>query len=234
MNRLRHLSVLFLAALFALTMAPVAAQEEATSALDDVTQLEGIEAAVGRSYSIDFEALMAITPEAGADDPFATMEGIVFLFMTALEFDSDDNAEAAFDLVKEEGASSFEGDFEGEDVEFIEGEIEGLGDNAWGIDVVSTSGDTEGVYRIAYAQEDEYLFAVITVATTEDGVTNNDVLLEYLVDEGDKGDDVEFNADGGSTGGLWDFFPDDDNDALEGVIPSGDETLFPVEEDEAE
>ena len=89
-------------------------------------------------------------------------------------------------------------------------------------------------YRIVIAQEDEYLFLSMAVSLTEDGNESADDLADYLVNEGEESDDdPEFEVSGSSTGGLWGFFPDDDEDFIGDLVPAGDEITFPVpDEDE--
>ena len=233
MARVRQILVVFLAAMMAMTTVPAVAQDEETGPLDDLTQLEGIEAAVSRSYSIeDLFEIFAATPEEGDADPLAEFDGPLFVIMQVLKFDSSDNAEAAYNLVRDEGGASFVASIEDAETEFSEDEIDDLGDRAFGINLHSTAEGEEGYYRIAFAQDDEFVFVVTTVALTEGGIENNDDLLEHMVNDGEESDDdEEFVEEGGSTGGLWGYFPDDDHEALEELIPGGDEILFPIPDD---
>lgn len=234
MARFRRVAVLLLVAMMTTSMIPAVAQDEAVGPLDDLTQLDGIEAAVGRSYSIeDLFAIFAATPEEGVADPLAEFDGPLFVIMQVLKFDSSDNAEAAFNLVKDEGGASFAASIEDAETEVSEDEIDDLGDRAFGIDLHSTAEGEEGYYRVAFAQDDEFVFVVITVAVSEGGIEHNDDLLDYMVNDGEQSDDdEEFLEAGGSTGGLWEIFPDEDHEAFEGLIPIGDEILFPIPDDQ--
>src|SRR5680860_417422 len=124
MKHIRRVLLLLMTALLAVTLVPAAAQDEAAGPLDDLSQLEGIESAVNRSYSVDFAALMSITPEDPDADPFAGLEGAWLVFMQVIRFDNDDNAEAAYNLVKDEGGESFAASVEGDQTEFSEGDID--------------------------------------------------------------------------------------------------------------
>jgi hypothetical protein len=225
--------VLLLAAVTALTLVPAAAQDEEAGPFDDVSQLEGIEEAVARTYSIDFEALMSVTPEDPEADPFADLEGPVFIFVEAIQFEDDSAAEDAFDLFRDEAVDSMAESEEGVEAEFTEEEIDDLGDQAMAIDMETVEEGEESFLRISIAQQDEYLLMAMTLGTTDDSTENNDALLEYLVDEGEAGGDVEFDESGSSTGGLFDFFPDDDHESLGGLVVSTDQILFPVPDEDA-
>lgn len=235
MNHLRRFTVFAVAMLMSLSLVPVAAQDEETAPLDDISQLDGIEDGVARSWSIDFEALMAeatIDPNS-TDDPFADMTGLFFLYGAVMKFDDDGHAGDAYDQLHDLDESEWAADLtDGAEVEIED--VDDLGEQAFTVSAVNPEAEDEGVYRLVFAQEDEFLFVTMSISLSDDGDSSADDLAGYLVDDGEESrDDADFNEDGGSTGGLWGFFPDDDEDFLEGVVPAGDEITFPVPDDEA-
>lgn len=234
MHQLRKRAFLLLATLFALALAPASAQDDVHGSLEDVSQLEGIESAVSRSWTFDFEAMVPQTPDgASGDDPFAGMDGTIFLTGVVMEFSGDAEAERAFDLYRDTLTGEF-ATYEDEGQEIAWAEIDGLGDNAWGVDIHSTAEGTEGYYRYLMVQEHAQFFVVVTAATSEDATASADSLASYLVEEGEtSGDDVSFAGDGTSTGGNWGFFPEGDHESLTGLVPAADEVLYPAPDENA-
>ncbi len=225
MSRLKLLLSLFAMLGLALSAAPVAAQDEEPSALDDPSLLEGIELAVSRDWSVDFETMMMTSPEAEMD-----MSGLFLVSASVMQFDNDDNASAAYQLYLDEGVASITSDLlmEGEDAEITESEVD-LGDEAYQVDLVSTTAEEEGAFRVTFAREGNYVFLVFAIAMDADSASLATDILDYMVNEGEPSDgEGTFDEEGGSEGGLWDVFPANDHPALEGVIPSGDSIDYPV------
>ena len=225
MSRLKLLLSLFAMLGLALSAAPVAAQDEEPSALDDPSLLEGIELAVSRDWSVDFETMMMTSPEAEMD-----MSGLFLVSASVMQFDNDDNASAAYQLYLDEGVASITSDLlmEGEDAEITESEVD-LGDEAYQVDLVSTTAEEEGAFRVTFAREGNYVFLVFAIAMDADSTSLATDILDYMVNEGEPSDgEGTFDEEGGSEGGLWDVFPANDHPALEGVIPSGDSIDYPV------
>jgi hypothetical protein len=208
----------------ALSSAPVAAQDDEPSALDDPSLLEGIELAISRGWSVDFEVMMA-TPEAEMDQG-----GLFIVSAMAMRFDSDDNAAAAYEIYRTEGVASItaEMDVEGEEAEVTEAELD-LGDESYQVDMVATTEDSEGAYTVAFAREGNHVYIVFAISLDlESSVLATDI-LDYMVNEGEPADgEGTFNEDGSSEGGLWNVFPPDDHAALAGLVPGGDELAYPA------
>jgi hypothetical protein len=230
-DHLRRVTVLVMALMMGLALAPAAAQDEETGALEDISQLEGIEDGVARSWSIDYESLMA-EATIDAEDPFASIEGVFLLYGMVLQFDNDNHAEDAYQQLHDLDDDEWGSDFS-EDAEIIREDVDDLGDRAFSLEIADSASDSEGYYRLLFSQKDEYVFVAMALSLTEDGNASADDLADYLVNDGEaSNDDPEFNEDGSSTGGLWGFFPDDDDDLLGDLIPAGDEITFPVPDEE--
>ena len=234
-TRWRNLLALFAVLLLGAMMAsPAAAQDDLDDPLEDLESLPGIQNAVARIHTVDYEALMAGmagTPGAEAD-PFAAIDGILAINSAVLQFDNEDNASAAYDRVKDAGVAAMT---DGEGTVTSEGDIDDLGNKAWGANFTTQDEDLggEAFSRVTIAQDNEYVFLTVSISTTEDGAGKSEDVLKHLVNDGEaSGDDVSFSSQGGSTGGLWGFFPADDADIFEGLIPGGDEILYPEPDDD--
>ena len=200
------------------------AQNESEGPFADPTQLEGLEEAVRRTYTLNYSSLMSeASPNASGN--FEYQAGIQALFTAVYKFDSEDHAKESLDKAKaqieEEGIAG---------VEFEEVEMDDLNDDTLGL---TATADQEGagttVSTVVLTQEDDYLYLVFGIAIGTDTDVNGIVgdLVKYLIDE-DAGDgDPTFNDDGTSEGGIWDKFPDADHDLVKGLDPT-DEQVFPV------
>ena len=239
MQKLIRGSALLMVVLLAVVASrvPVAmAQDDGTteSAFDDLTQLEGLETAVQRDWSVDYEELLISMASPDANTEFTDIEypdGIQYLGAYVLRFDGDDNAEAAFTIAQEEvSAESIEGD---EFAAYEEIEVDDFGDNTLALGETledATMGSTSSV--IFLTQEGEYLYLTLAFSINEDINDQVSEIVRYMVDE-DAGDgDGEFNAAGTSEGGLWDKFPDADDELIGQDLIVYDYQLFPVPEEE--
>ncbi len=226
MTRLKLLLSLIAMLGLALSAAPVAAQDEEPSALDDPGLLEGIERAISRDWSVDF-ATMSGSPDAG--------EGGLFLVSASvMQFDTDDNASAAYALYLDEGVASITSELLAEEGSEITESESDLGDEGYQVDIVSTSEEDPGALRVTFAREGNMLYLVFGIAMDPESANLATDILDHMVNEGEPGEgDGTFNEDGGSEGGLWDVFPADDHPALAGLIPSGDEIVYPAPEEGA-
>ena len=234
MRKLIRLSALLLIMMLAIAgtrSSSVLAQDDATaesgSAFDDLTQLEGLEEAVGRTYSFDYEALMANASPEDFEN-FEYPEGIQYLSAIVLKFDSDDNAKAALDLAAEELPNAA-----GDDIELTEIEVDGFNDDTLALGATEEDEELGPTATTAIiTQEDEYLYLTIGVASGEgqDATETVSELAKQVID-GDTGGDATFNEDGTSEGGLWDKFPDAGSELVEGLVAT-DEQIFPEPEGE--
>jgi hypothetical protein len=232
MHRARVFVAVFLTSLLAGSVIPAAAQDEDSGAFD-FGSLEGIEAAVSRTWSIDFAAIRAAATPSEDFNVFAGSEGLLFMYGWVIEFDSDDNAAAAFDTFRESGPELILGDMDNAaDFTIEESELADIGDRALVFDVSGASEEEEAYFRYAFAQEGSYVLFAIGVATTPDTTgPTNDVLASMVNDGGKSEDDVTFDEAGGSTGGLWGFFPEAGADVLGDLIPLTDMVIYPAPEE---
>ncbi len=233
MSLLRRIACLLFALTLSLSVLPAFAQDDGESddPLDDPSQLEGIQYGVLRMWSVDYAALMAVTPEDEDEDVFASIEGPLYVGGMIIEFDGDDDAEAAYDLYASLDAEYFVEDTDEDPSSVDIFDIDDLGDDAFGIKFDAQTDTSSGPSAFTVAREDNYLVITISSANSIDDTGIEQELAEAIVDNLDDqsglGDVVE---DGTSSGGLWDAFPDDDDDMFGDLIAGGDSVIYPEEE----
>jgi hypothetical protein len=227
MPRIKPVALLLASILFALMLAPAAAQDtEPLDDLDDFAEVDGLEYAVSRIWMVDFETMLAASPAAGMAAP-----DLFFTMAMVWRMDSTEHAEEAFTFLEEDGTD----DLLQDDTANVEmSDLDGIGDQASTTEVSSSDDDLEGVTRISIAQEGEYVYLVMSLGGNSASVANADLVLGAMVNDADPSDgDGTLAEDGTSTGGIWDTFPADDLDALTGLINAGDSIMYPEPEDAA-
>jgi hypothetical protein len=225
MTRTGRIAGLVLALLLAMTVIPAAAEETAESVVDDPSQLAGIQAGVTRSWNTTMD--MSTPPADGASF-------VYFAGATVLEFDSEDNAEAAFGALREyfETNATEEIGIPAEDITFEE--RDDPGDAAFVFEGGFADETSAGYFRFILVHDDEYVYYAGAVTSDEDAASIADDLAAYIDEQDDDASGLgEYNEDGTSTGGLWDLLPAADDDMFEGLAVSGDQIQYPVEEDAA-
>ncbi len=198
-------------------------------AQDDMTDevrpedLEGLQHAVVRAYSLDYSALFAeATP--GVEPALPT--GVYLLGATILEFESSDNAEAALTQLDEETNAGGDAGMGGES-EVSEIDLD-LGDASRAYSGVEDLEGQQAETVIALVQQENYLYFVVIAGSEADIQALTVEFANGLLEREGSGTG-EFNEDGRSTGGLWDKFPAAD-DGLVGELVPFDQVLFPVPE----
>jgi hypothetical protein len=194
--------------------------------------LEGIEQVVGRSYTIDFAALMA-SPEAGAEGEIAYPSGIVTAYAVVAKFDGDDNAEAGWEALRtsfDEQAAEVTGV---EESEITELDVDDLGDDAAGYSTSTEEGGSTLLTTVLIARDGEHVYVSVVSTGGDDSTEAATTLAEEMMDA-DAGDgEGEANDEGVYSGGLWDKFPGEDDDFAEGLTIF-DTPIYPETEEAAE
>lgn len=206
------------AALFALVLtlglaaAPVAAQDVDA---DDLSAL-GLYSSYARTYAVD--------PAGDIDDP-----DLLGVMAVGFEFDEADTAEDAF----VEFTCGFAGGFMGfadpmscdelvdegvtvtDDIAINEADaIEILGE--------ANIGAVVPVNMLAI-QDENYIYVIIHLGDDSEGA--GDELGGFLVDAEPVDTEVEFSADGTSTGGFYDMLPQEGDAEIAGLVPQADADL---------
>jgi hypothetical protein len=218
------LSALLAVLLFAFTFlggTGVGAQDDMESELQ-LSDLEGIQHGVSRTYSVDYSALMENMSTPGAE--LEMPSGLVTLSAIVLEFEEGGNAEDAYSAVVDELGD------EELAVEGVEEVDIDLGDQNKSVAGVEDFGDgTESDVFVTIVQKDNYLY-VIYAGSSEIDLQETVVEFTNILIDNDGSGEGEFNEDGTSTGGLWDKFPAADDELISGLT-TFDTIIYPETED---
>lgn len=220
-TRASALLVMLLAVLLALTVgrSGVAAQDMTAAPLE-FRELDGAQAAVSRTYTADFSGLIG-TPSSTGEVPELT--GVVSLVAVIGQFDSSDNAEAALERIDEESQAGLE-EVEGAP-ELQEAEVD-LGDASRAYTgAQEIEGQTLNLSMIM-VQQDEFVYFVVTGAFDDEAQPLATEFTQTLIDTEAGDGEPRVNADGTSTGGLWDKFPQADDELVTGLTAL-DEQVYP-------
>jgi hypothetical protein len=203
-----------------------AAQTPTAGTIPNIAELEGIEAAVSRTWGLDVEGMIAATPNLAPDD-FG--QGVTALSALVLRFDSAEHAQAGYAAFQENIGSQLVGLAQGGTPTVTDEPLSDLGDEASAVTLNTKTADQETNFRFVLVQQGEYFFLTSALAMTIEDVAIADELANYIATDGEEqGDEAIFVAEGASRGGLWGFMPPDDHDLLTDLIPIFDETLFPA------
>lgn len=201
----------------------VAAQVDAPEVTGaSIEDIEGLESAYGRSYSIDIEALMEDPDfDIAAMDP-ADMAGN--LGIQGYTFDSEDSAKNFLEETKKQMDESIESDemAEMEDMEFTVGDLEDFDKDGYYVEMKMT-GEIEINSAMIIFVDGDTIFQVSAIAgTMDESKAQAYDAANFIADAEVQSEEVTFNADGTSTGGVFDRMPAADEELLGELVPSMD------------
>lgn len=188
------------------------------------SDLEGIQYGVSRSWSMDYEAMFAMTTP-GAEEDF-DMSGLLFMGGMVIEFDNGDNAESAYDRIAEEFTAESLID---DDATYEEWDID-AGDKSTSYYSMQEEDGVSSEIVLSLVQDGDYVYIVSAAGSEVDLKGSTQDLMKTMIDNDGSGEG-EFNEDGTSSGGLWDKFPAADDESVAGLIAS-DEIVYPEPTDE--
>lgn len=202
----------------------VAAQTPDSSGapLGEAMQAEGLESAYDRTYMMDFEALMASPSADMAEMDTAAMMRVVSI--TGMTFDSEDNAKNYVNDMKSQIEDAQEsGEMpEGTEIRELEdGDIDKDG-------IVATmSMEDLGVNSaiLVFVDGDQVFMIVAIDADVESAEAKVTDIAKYVVDADVENDEVTFNEDGTSTGGVFDRMPEAGNELVGDLTSVTDSVL---------
>ena len=201
----------------------VSAQVDGVEAPDiPETDIEGAQIAYSRMYSVDFMALM--------DDPDVDLETDMAAMMRSMsiqgiQFDSEDNAKAYVELSMDALDEAMESDpetMEGMEASELEGfDVDGI--------VVSMDMPDVGIAMtlILFVDGDQVFQISATDADVETSRATAESLVEYVLDNEVQTEEVTFNEDGTSTGGVFDRMPAADHELVGDLTSVTDMELMP-------
>lgn len=200
----------------------VGAQDSIEAEGPQIEELDGIQHAVSRFYTMDYSAMMESMSTPGAE--MTMPEGIISVSGVILEFDEDGQAEDALNTLNDE-VNSEDGGMFGEGTEVEEVDLD-LGDTSKSYKGAEDIDGQTMDFVVSIVQKDNYLYFVTTGGSAIDVEQVTKDFTNTLIDNDGSGEG-EFKEDGTSTGGLWDKFPAADDELIAGLLPS-DMVLYPV------
>jgi hypothetical protein len=219
--KLRIVTLVMLLALFGgvLVHGPLlaAAQDTAASPAPGlkVGELDGIKQDVRRTYI------------AGADTgkPAGASIGLLSLVGETLQFTDGGKAADAFGPFSDAVTMSIASAQGGQPKEDV---IEGFGDNTRAYSATVKQQGISAPIFVVLTQQDEYIYFSLGLAISGD-LKNATVDFAKALIDGKAGDgEGQLNADGTSTGGVWDKFPAADDKVIQGLKPIADTQIFPT------
>ncbi|MCO5227686.1 MAG: hypothetical protein M9934_05305 [Thermomicrobiales bacterium] len=212
--------VLALLLTLGLSVQSAAAQLDTDATELDPKDVPGLIAGYSRTYAPDIEALMA-TPSADLLDLSAYMRNVSIMTYV---FESDDTASDFFDMMKDQmtdelSAPSPElGQAEMSEVTEIDRDA---------MQVTVDMGDLGVGLTILMFIDGDTVFAIMAMDTTVDDATAMAIdIANYLIDTEVQDDEVTFNEDGTSTGGVFDRMPASGDEIVGGLQVESDSDLF--------
>lgn len=229
MNRRTLIRGIVAAPLLAQGVHAVAAQDSSPvadpNAVPEPSQLDGIVAAVTRTWGLNIEAELAGTP---GSSPADYLESLTTLAAIVMKLESPDDAVAAHDAFAERIGGQLEMMGQGGTPSVDQAPLEDLGDEASTATLKTVTGDFTTWYRFVLVTRDEFFLVCSGLAGSEDEVLRTDDLARWMVDNGQEdGSEAIFVAEGGSTGGLWGFMPPKEIEVLSPLAPIFDQVLYP-------
>ncbi|MCA9833535.1 MAG: hypothetical protein KC435_06305 [Thermomicrobiales bacterium] len=218
MKRLFLMLSLLLTVVFSVqgAAAQVGAGEELTNAED----IEGLSAAYSRTYAVDYEALMA-SPSATGLDTAALMQSITIF---AYVFDDNDAASDFFSDAKKQYEESLTESMEGLG-EVTVSDLEGVDKD--GLQVSIDMADLGMAMNVSVFIDGDTIFIVMVMDADVDAANETAVNVANYIAEADVDDEeVTFNEDGTSTGGVFDRFPESGSDEVNGLNVDSDSDLL--------
>lgn len=216
-----------------LSTAGVAAQTDGVEApdlegLEDVYDVEGLQSVYDRTFSVDFEAMMA-SPDADIEsfDMSAMMQ---MVSVQGITFDNEDNANAYIEDMKSQMDEAMEQDEAGT---FEDMEISDLDDfDVNGIRVDMNMPEMEIAATMVVFADGNHVFQIMAMDGDEE-VANSTAedITQFVLDAEVENEDVTFSEDGTSTGGVFDRMPTVD-DGIVGDLDGVTDTEIHVAGDE--
>ncbi|MGC4189828.1 MAG: hypothetical protein QM589_01160 [Thermomicrobiales bacterium] len=204
----------------------VAAQDDPVGDSFDFNKLDGFQRGAGRTYMGDLSSLFGGldtlgTPGAEIETPDVSELGLFMIGGFVVQFDNSDHASSSLDKITDEMTQGSDD----EDFTFSEKDIDKIGDKSKAYTGSYSDEGIDGTAVAIIAQKGEYVYAVVAISFGSDPTDDATSFVKDMTDKKPGDGDGTFNADGTSTGGLWDVFPASDADYLKGLAPMADVDL---------
>lgn len=186
------------------------------------SEVEGLESIYDRTFSVDIETMLA-SPDAD----FAEMDMSAMMrtiSIQGMQFDSEDNAEAYLDDMLEQMNTAMEENPEAtEDVEVAD--LEGF--DVDGVQITMDMPDLGIAATMNIFVDGNQVFQVMVMDSDQaTASTLAEEVTQFVVDADSNDDDVTFNADGTSTGGVFERMPTADDEIVGDLTGVMDTEIF--------
>lgn len=164
--------------------------------------------------------------------PFDENADVAFLVTARMyQFGSQDAADSAWDVMANDSQIKDQIPAGGDaDAELTTDEPEGLGDRAFATNVtLPLAEDMSGNFRMLFVQDGDALIQITAIAATNEAAQIADDIAHAMLEREAGDGEPEIHLDGTSRGGIWDRFPEADDDALQGLIAFEDQATVPVQ-----
>ncbi len=194
---------------------------EGTPVMGGEMDIEGMESVYDRTYMVDFEAMMA-SPSAD----LASMDTAAMMRMVSVQgvtFDTDENAEAYLADMKSQIEAAQESGDEMSDIEVQP--LEGMDRDGL---LITTFMDDLGIGSAAIIFVDgNQVFMIVAIDSELEPATTLATDVAMFVNEAEtETDEVTFNEDGTSTGGVFDRMPAAGDDLVSDLPSVADTALL--------
>lgn len=189
----------------------VAAQLDDSADTLSPEDISGLNGGYSRTYAPDMEALMA-SPSSDGLDLSSVMRNIT---IQAYTFDSDDEAKDFYDLMMEQ----MESELAGELTDMGETEISDASEiDKDGVKITIDEGDLGvGMTMLIFVDGDTVFSVMVMDADVESATALSVDIANYIIDAEVEDENITFNEDGTSTGGVFDRMPASGDDAVGGL-----------------
>lgn len=213
-----------------LSTAGVAAQTDGVEApelegLGDAFDVEGLQSVYDRTFSVDFETMMASPDSDTGELDMSAMMNIISI--QGMTFDSEDSASAYIDDMNSELEAAMEDE---EAVAMLENvEISDLEDfDVNGIRVETSMPEMDVSASMIVFSDGNHVFQIMAMnADAETAQSTADEVAQFVIDADVENEDVTFSNDGTSTGGVFDRMPTS-GDEIVGDLTSATDTEIHV------
>jgi len=221
--RIRTIIAIVLTMLITLPFAFTASAQDldATAGKLNLTELDGIEAAVSRTYSLDIGTLVDTASKTPAP---ADVSGPLLMLALVARFDTEDHAADAVTDVRD--ALTGERTTELNGIQLEASELDAPGDTAWaltGPDTASTAIDG------LIVQDAEWLYLAMAISNDGSGGETVHDLITFSLQHRESTDEIIYDHTGRSRGGIWARLPGaGDATALGNTQPIFDTQVLPA------
>lgn len=179
-------------------------------------RVDGIQEAVVRTWG-EFPEPGTTVPE---ESEALLVNGLV------VQFDTEENAAGAVEAFRDWMVASMQVNIVDTDLALTDEDVSDLGDNAMAVTASGTTGDTPLTISVVVVQQENRLLAVgSSVRADQDVLPQVTGIISAMLEREPDGDESQDGV-GRFTGGLWEIFPDQDDESLDGMTRQGDLPIY--------